>query len=73
VPPPAPPPPFAYQWLGQLEEDGQVRVFLAGPQRTLAVAYGEVVEQRWRVEGVAAGRLQLTWLPTGATVFVAGR
>lgn len=73
VPPPAPPPAFGYQWLGQIEEDGQVRVFLSNAQRTLAPVFGEVVDQRWRVDAIAAGRLQLTWLATGATVYVAGR
>ena len=73
VPPPAPPPAFGYQWLGQIEEDGQVRIFLSNAQRTLAPVLGEVIDQRWRLDAITADRLQLTWLPTGATVYVAGR
>lgn len=73
VPPPAPPPAFPYQWLGQVEEEGRVRVFLANPQRTLAVGVGEVLDQRWRVDGTDAGRLLLTWLPTHTAVTVAAR
>ena len=73
VPPPAPPPAFGYQWLGQIEEDGQVRIFLSNAQRTLAPVLGEVIDQRWRLDAITAERLQLTWLPTGATVYVAGR
>ena len=73
VPPPAPPPAFPYEWLGQIEEEGQVRFFLAGPQRTLAVRAGEVLDQRWRINGAEAGRLLLTWLPTDTAVSVAAR
>lgn len=73
VPPPAPPPAFPYQWLGQVEQEGRLLVFLAGPQRTLAVAAGEVLDQRWRVDGANAGRLLLTWLPTHTAVTVAAR
>lgn len=73
VPPPAPPPAFPYQWLGQIEEEGRLRVFLAGPQRTLAVSAGEVLDQRWRVDGIDAGRLLLTWLPTHTVVTLAAR
>lgn len=70
-PPPAPA--FPYHWLGQIEEDGQTRLFLAGPQRTWVVATGDVLDRRWRVDGVADGRLQLTWLATGESVAVAAR
>ena len=73
VPPPAPPPAFPYQWLGQVEQEGRLLVFLAGPQRTLAVAVGEILDQRWRVDGADAGRLLLTWLPTHTAVTVAAR
>ncbi len=71
--PEAPPPPFPYQWIGQVEEDGSTRIFLAGPQRLWVVVPGEVLDERWRVEGIDAGRLQLTWLATGAGITVAAR
>ena len=71
--PPVPPPPFPYQWLGQLQEGALLRFFLSSPQQTVAVAAGEVLEGRWRVDGAEAGRLRLTWLPTGATVHVSPR
>ena len=73
VPPPAPPPAFPYQWLGQIEQEGELRFFIAGPQRTLAVRAGDVVDERWHVNGVDAGRLLLTWLPTDTAVTVAAR
>ena len=73
VPAPAPPPAFPYQWLGEVEQEGRLLIFLAGPQRTLAVAAGDVLDQRWRVDGADAGRLRLTWLPTHTAVTVAAR
>lgn len=73
APPPPPPPAFAYQWLGQLVEDGRTRLFLAGPQRTEVHAIGDVLPTGWRIDGVQDGQLQLTWMATGATVNVAAR
>jgi len=73
VPPPAPPPAFPYQWLGQLEDNGRLQVFLGGPLRTLVVKPGDELDQQWRVDGVDAGRLQITWLATGQAISVAAR
>lgn len=70
---PAPPPSFSYEWIGQLDEAGRLRVFLVDAQRVWAVAPGETIAPGWRVEGVNASGLQLTWLPTGAAVQVAAR
>lgn len=72
APAPAPPPGFPYRWIGQIDEAGQLRVFLVDAQRLIAVAPGETVEPGWRFEGVGAGGLQLTWLATGQVVQVAG-
>jgi hypothetical protein len=69
----APPPPFPYRWFGQLDDGGTLEIFLASPQRTRVATLGEVLEQRWRIEGVAMGRLQVTWLPTGATLQIGRR
>lgn len=71
--PPAPPPPFPYQWLGQLDDDSGTRYFLAGPQRTLTLKPGDAIDRRWRLEGVRDGRLQLTWLASGAAIELAPR
>lgn len=81
-PPPAPPPAapgppptpaFPYQWIGQIEDEHGPQLFLAGPHRTLAVRVGEEIDRRWRVDSAASGRLQLTWLATGAVVQVVAR
>lgn len=79
APPPPPPrapvaaaapmaPPFPYQLIGRLEEpgdDGKPRAvaFLSGPNRSLGVHAGEVIDGQWRVEQVGATGLSLTWLP----------
>ena len=74
APPPTPPvPPFPYQWLGLLDDDGVVQIFLDSPQSTRVAGAGEVLDQRWRIDGVVQGRLQVTWLPTGATQHVGSR
>lgn len=75
-PPPAaaaavpPPPPFPYRWIGRLEDGPDTLALLAGPQRSLGARAGDVLDSRWRLERVEPGRLQLTWLPTGAGVAV---
>lgn len=70
---PEPAPSFPYQWIGQIDEAGQMRVFLADAQRIRAVTPGETMESGWRLDGVSASGLQLTWLATGAAVQVAPR
>jgi hypothetical protein len=78
-PPPAPaviaseatkprPPAFPYRWIGLLVQDGRTTALLDGPQRSLGVQAGQVLEQRWRVERIGAERIDLIWLPTGDAV-----
>ena len=69
----APPPAFPYQWLGQLQEDGRVRIFLASARATHAASPGDVLDAQWRVDGIRDGQLQLTWLATQTAVSVAPR
>ncbi|MFG6414198.1 hypothetical protein ACG02S_09835 [Roseateles sp. DC23W] len=65
APPSAPPPP--YQMIGRLVEgEGRQTVeiaLLAGPNRTLSVKRGDVIDGQWRVEQVTPGGVGLTWLP----------
>jgi len=67
APPPVPPapvaPPFPYQIIGSLVENGQTQAFLAGPTRSLNARVGEVIDGQWRVDQVSATGLSLTWLP----------
>jgi len=66
----APPPAFPYRWIGRLDDGIGPQALLAGPQRSFGARAGDVLDGRWRVDRVAAARLQLTWLPTGAAVNV---
>jgi hypothetical protein len=66
-------PRFPYTWIGRIDTGGDVQVLLNGPQRSFGARAGEVLDGRWRIEHVAATRLQLTWLPTGQAVTVDAR
>ena len=68
-----PPPRFPYTWIGQVDDGTQVQALLNGPLRSFGVHAGEVLDGRWRVEQIAATRLQLTFLPTGEAVNVDAR
>ncbi len=67
------PPRFPYTWIGRVDDGASVQALLNGPQRSFGVRAGEVLDGRWRVEAIAATRLQLTWLPTGEAVNVDAR
>lgn len=60
-PPSAPPLPFAY--LGKMNYDGAVTVFLSHQDRNLAVREGEVIDGSWRVDSIKGALLTLTYLP----------
>lgn len=67
------PPPFPYQWLGRLDDGQTVQALLSGPQRSLAVAEGAVLDKRWRLDRIGGNQLSLTWLPGGDSITVAYR
>lgn len=61
-PPSAPPLPFTY--LGRFQESPQrLVVFLVRNDRIYAVTEGDVIDNTYRVEGITAGQLALTYLP----------
>ncbi len=71
-PPPAPPPPppappmapaFPYQLIGRLSDGGVEQALLAGPNRTLAVKAGELIDNQWKVESIGPTGLTLVWQP----------
>jgi hypothetical protein len=60
-------PGFPYRWIGRLD-DGPSRIaLLAGPQRSVGVRAGDVIDGSWRVDTIADTRIELTWLPGGDT------
>jgi hypothetical protein len=68
--PTAPPLPFAY--MGRLIEDATQRpvYFLARGDRLYTVAEGDLIDGTYRVQGVDAGRLALTYLPLNVRQFL---
>jgi hypothetical protein len=61
-PPSAPPLPFAF--VGLLDaESAHPRVFLSSGDRLLIAAPGDVLDQQYRLEAIAAAELVFTYLP----------
>ncbi|MGZ8983680.1 MAG: hypothetical protein ACXW11_06975 [Methylotenera sp.] len=76
VPPPPPPPPkpvpplrptappLPYAFLGSYQEPGgHLIIFLTRGERVYSVSPGDIIENTYHVDGVAAGLLGLTYLP----------
>ena len=64
--PPAPTAPqLPFSFLGQYEEDGRLVVLLMQGERMLVVKPGDVIEGKYRVEGIDGRLLTLTYLPLG--------
>lgn len=66
-PPPPPPkptaPPLPFSYLGRYQESQAVIIMLVKGDRIYTVSAGEVIENTYRVEGLAGGRVELTYLP----------
>jgi hypothetical protein len=60
-PPSAPPMPFAF--LGRYEDGGTRTILLVKGERIYMVSEGDVIEQIYRVDRLAGGQLELTYLP----------
>jgi hypothetical protein len=72
-PPPAPP--FPYQMVGLLEQDGVTLAWLtratavgAGGGDTRTVVAEQVLDGRWRVGMISPRGMSVTWLETGQTL-----
>jgi len=64
VPPPPPTaPPLPFSYFGRYEEGGTQIILLVKGDRIYTVSAGDVIENTYRVEGLAGGRLELTYLP----------
>lgn len=64
-PPQAPPLPFVY--LGRWQEGGQVTYYLMRGALPVSARAGEVIDGAWRLEPVAGGLLNFTYLPLNQT------
>lgn len=68
APPPPPPakpkaPPLPFQYLGQLHENGEQRVFINHQGRHLVIKAGDVIGGMYAVETVTAGQVVFVYLP----------
>jgi hypothetical protein len=68
APPPPPPakpkaPPLPFQYLGKLNEDGEIRVFLNHQGKHLIARVGDIINDTYRVEEIAGGRMTFLYQP----------
>jgi hypothetical protein len=71
-PPPAPPPeaapapvapPFPYEYIGKLLEDGVLTAFFMQGNRVLSIKAGDTVDSVYRVDHMTGELMNLTFLP----------
>lgn len=77
-PPPPPPPPYVpppppqapalpFSYMGRWQEAGQTTYYLARGTLPVSVRTGQVLDGVWRLEPVAGGQLNFTYLPLDQT------
>ena len=57
------PPPLPFQFLGRFVDEGKAAYFLQAGERNLVARPGDLLEERYRFDGVVQGALQFTYLP----------
>lgn len=62
-PPPPSAPPLPFSFLGRYVEDGVLIILLVRGDRIYTVREGEVIDNTYRVERLARGRVELVYLP----------
>jgi len=62
-PPPPAAPPMPFTFLGRYEDGGARVIMLVKGDRIYTVSEGDVIDQTYRVERLAGGQLELTYLP----------
>jgi hypothetical protein len=72
-PPPAPPaaPPAPFSFLGRYEDGNARIILLVRDDRIYTVSEGDVIDKTYRVERLAGGLLELTYLPLGTRQTIA--
>ena len=66
-PPPKPPkptaPPLPFQFLGKLNEEGEIRVFLNHQGKHIIAKVGDVINNTYTVEEISGGQMVLLYQP----------
>ncbi len=57
------PPPLPFQFLGRFVDEGKAAYFLQAGERNVVARPGDMLEERYRFDGVVQGSLQFTYLP----------
>ena len=57
------PPPLPFQFLGRFVDEGKAAYFLQAGERNVVARPGDLLEERYRFDGVVQGSLQFTYLP----------
>ncbi len=65
--PPPLPPPLPYRYLGKLQEQGRLVVFLDNNTRPIPIKGGEVLDGQWRVDEVTPRMVRFTYIPLAQT------
>lgn len=64
LPPPAPTAPsLPFAYMGRMVEEGKTTVFLTRQDRNYAAKVGDTLDGTYRVDGIDAGSVTLTYLP----------
>ena len=57
------PPPLPFLFLGRFVDEGKAAYFLQAGERNVVARPGDMLEERYRFDGVVQGALQFTYLP----------
>lgn len=60
-------PPLPFTYFGRLIDGARVTLYLAAPDRNLAVRRGDVIDGTWRIEAIRPGSVVFRYLPLGRT------
>jgi hypothetical protein len=60
-------PPLPYRYLGKLQEQGHLVVFLDNNSRPIPVKGGEVLDGQWKVEEITPRQVRFTYIPLAQT------
>jgi hypothetical protein len=64
-------PPFQYRYVGRMEVEGRPTVHLTKDDKLYPVKVGDVLDGRFRVDGIKSDGLELTYLPQKKRQFLA--
>jgi len=75
APPPAVAPALPFEFIGKMDDERRLRVFLLRGEKIYTVTVGEVIDGTYRIERIADSEMVLTYLPLNVrqTLSVGGK